>query len=279
MNAGRISILWLAVFFVSPLYPAEDIETLREFTEFSAQWHKDILLNTAEHDYSEKTGTLICYSGSGKLYANGEAVQKDGDFILHGKWRRYHENGRILAELMYKDGRRNGEASGFYKNGTRAIVCTYDMGKLTGKRLRYDRYGRLLDEADYEDGKQTSLKIIRMLSPSFQKPESIPLASQYDSGQDLWIFRDRDACMIRLYSTTGKLYAEITAVNICTDNEYYSGAAFYYYENGILMERGNFTAGKRDGTWMKYSPEGVLEETRRYISDRETERIRHTIRP
>lgn|GEM_PF-3261865 len=272
MGARLLFVLW-ALLFPPALAAQVNIETLREFTEFTALWHKNISLNTDSFEFDEKNGILTCYYHDKKIFARGPAVRADKDFTLQGRWLRYYPNGRPMGEITFDANRRSGPAAGYYKNGARAIVCSYKGGSLEGRRVRYDNTGRLLDEAEYRGGVQTSLKIVTMISPSFQKPESIPLKSEYDAQQKVWINRDKKNMLIRTFTTGGVRLAEINVSGIGSANERYHGRGFFYHENGVLAEKGFFSSGKRDGEWQKFTDSGELESTTRYVSGEAVESV------
>lgn len=277
--SGRTLICLCALLWFFHLSAQTNIETLREFAEFTALWHKNISLNADSFAFDGKTGILSCYDADKKIFARGPAQFADERYVFHGLWRRYYPNGRVLGELNFENSRRHGRAVGFYTNGVRALTCSYSGGSLDGIRMRYDRNGRLLDEAHYKEGLQTFLRIVTMISPSFQKPETIPPKTQYDPENKTWIYREMKNSRVRIFSDGGVLLAEIQVRNIATENEIFHGVALFYHKNGRLKEKGMYVSGERDGDWQQYSENGEIEVSTRYVSGEAVKSLTHSTLP
>ena len=62
-----------------------------------------------------------------------EATYKDG--LLHGTYRAFAKNGRLVVRAQFKDGRRHGKLERWNPDGKRVEVARFDRGVLHGKRV------------------------------------------------------------------------------------------------------------------------------------------------
>lgn len=70
-----------------------------------------------------------------------------------GKWTYFFKDGKtLLSEENYKDGKLDGQATTYYKNGKKTEVANYLNGKLHGKRMRYSDSGKEIESFTYRSG-------------------------------------------------------------------------------------------------------------------------------
>jgi antitoxin component YwqK of YwqJK toxin-antitoxin module len=74
------------------------------------------------------------------------------DGLRHGIWVVHDKTNDNKEELNYKDGRLNGLATGWYKNGTKRYEGLYDNDKKTGKWTFWYEDGTIVNEAHYLNG-------------------------------------------------------------------------------------------------------------------------------
>jgi antitoxin component YwqK of YwqJK toxin-antitoxin module len=81
---------------------------------------------------------------------------KDGKPAEMRKW---HPNGKPMAEGVFKDGHRAGEWKDWWENGALKEISRFEKGALHGERLFYDSTGKLMRTTRYEHGYPASGKI------------------------------------------------------------------------------------------------------------------------
>ena len=78
--------------------------------------------------------------------------------VLHGMHTLYHDNGSLLRQTMYQEGKRHGvrREYSWRKNGDLVSVCHFQDGKIQGPYMSYftSEPDRLFCEASYLGGKK-----------------------------------------------------------------------------------------------------------------------------
>ena len=88
-----------------------------------------------------------------RVFHNGELVSKEGE-IPDGVIIERYNNGRPKNVLLFKEGKRNGNAIGFYESGKLKKIVTFKDDKPVGESKMYYENGNLLMESRIENGKQ-----------------------------------------------------------------------------------------------------------------------------
>ena len=78
--------------------------------------------------------------------------------------RKWHPNGKPMAEGVFKDGHRAGEWKDWWENGALKEISRFQNGSLHGERLFYDPTGKLMRTTRYEHGYPASGKIPKGLA-------------------------------------------------------------------------------------------------------------------
>jgi len=74
--------------------------------------------------------------------------------ILEGKYTNFFNDGKIQNELTYKNGKKEGPAKYYHRNGELSMVANYKNDVLSGKRIGYLQNGELSLKENYADGKR-----------------------------------------------------------------------------------------------------------------------------
>jgi len=78
-------------------------------------------------------------------------------FILRGIFtqkKQYYENGKLMYEGEWQDGKRHGQGKGYDENGTLRYEGELQDGMAHGKGKEYDENGTLMHEGAWQDGKR-----------------------------------------------------------------------------------------------------------------------------
>ena len=89
--------------------------------------------------YSDSKGKEIAR----ELCDETGAIVKTSGKIPDGTVKEYFENGAVLADYNYKDGKLEGKSKGYYPNGTLRGEWNYKNGKLEGVIKAYYQSGKL----------------------------------------------------------------------------------------------------------------------------------------
>ena len=73
--------------------------------------------------------------------------------VEHGLWQKWHNNGQLWIQCIYKDGELDGLYQEWYYNGQLLTQCTYKNWKLDGLYQRWYSNSQLWTQCVYNDGK------------------------------------------------------------------------------------------------------------------------------
>ena len=71
----------------------------------------------------------------------------------HGEYKWWHENGQLLSQKYYKEGKLHGEYKVWYENGQLKIQKFYKEGFSDGEDTSWWKNGQLSCQRYYKDGK------------------------------------------------------------------------------------------------------------------------------
>lgn len=105
-----------------------------------------------------------CESGSSSSKKNGLIKKTESDGTVseihykngkkHGLATTYYKNGNVSAEIQYSEGHKEGEAKWYYKEKDRLLyqVTNFSQSKKDGLRTRYYRNGKTMADIPYMNG-------------------------------------------------------------------------------------------------------------------------------
>ena len=95
---------------------------------------------------------------AGKLVErDGLAHEGDSETPFTGIVVAKHGNGQKWFEATYKDGKREGQLTGWYENGQKWQEATYKDGKEEGLMTEWHKNGRKSSAVTYKDGESVSV--------------------------------------------------------------------------------------------------------------------------
>ena len=94
-------------------------------------------------------GEFLCLYPNGNKQWEG-AYEKEN--IKTGKWTLWTENGNVIQEEHYLNGKLNGEKNIYYTTGSLHIKGEYVDNKPDGRHLEYDEQNRIFIEYNYSNG-------------------------------------------------------------------------------------------------------------------------------
>jgi antitoxin component YwqK of YwqJK toxin-antitoxin module len=179
-------------------------------------------------------------------YPNG-TLKYEGVFVANkpvGEWKRYHENGKIKAQMSYRP------------NSDRVFASLFDEeGKLYAKGVFE---GTLRDSIwNFYSGE------LIVLTENYHLGMKMGKATGYDQkGKVIWEKAWKsdllDGKSIEYYPT-GTIRNEI---NYVAGKK--NGLALFYDENGLIAMEGNYKEDMSDGDWKVYDKEGKIKYQIKY---------------
>lgn len=147
----NIYIIIISCFFISCNQNNND--NLEENNkEISSQIVIDSNVNYSEYTEQEIFNNTSSYGPDDILRASPENLKVDGgqryflnDSLFTGLSCHY-EDDIMLFEIQFKEGRKNGKARFFYKNGQQKNMQTFKNGISEGPYIKWDKLGNIVEE-------------------------------------------------------------------------------------------------------------------------------------
>ena len=76
------------------------------------------------------------------LIITGSKCSTDQNIEKDGVLRRYHSNGKVLAEITFKDGKKHGPYKSWYDNGQLHEESNFENDSIAGKSVTYYKNGK-----------------------------------------------------------------------------------------------------------------------------------------
>ena len=244
--------------------------------------------DTSEISYyppSENANLYYAYYPDGKL--RYESQMENGN--VFGTWKRYFHNGNVaVSGYRNKDGSEEGKKINYCENGQILVESYYINGKLDGELIRNSASGKRLVKEIFEKGVVQQVIIYNsddsekeIISLKDNKLEYVlhdeygviyqKVAYQY-KGNDEWFGRT-------WYWPNGSPRQIMTYQNDLIEGEqkhyypdgklsyYYqyknhllNGLSISYYQNDTISEEGYYVNDNRVGAWYSYFPDGKIRD-------------------
>jgi antitoxin component YwqK of YwqJK toxin-antitoxin module len=183
-------------------------------------------------DQGRKQGPWKVFYRDGNLKAEG-SYKND---LKVGQWRYYFPNGQIEQQGNYLAGNPDGFWSWFYADGQTLREEEYVNGLEDGMSTEYNDTGAVIAEGSYIDG----MKEGNWTYTINDHKETGP----YFEGR-------RNGLWKHYYLSNDQLSFEGAY-----ENGLETGFHVYYWPNGEVKRRGNYSGGNRDGLWEFFDQEG-----------------------
>lgn len=214
-----------------------------------------------------------------------------------GSWKKYYPNGKVEHVLNYLNGKLDGIATFYYKNGKKKEEGTwkknrwvgeykyfYKTGGLrnewkyneTGKRTGIQRYyyenGQVKLEGAWENGKESG-PIVEFYDDGSVKSERFFMNGKIDQGKTAQYKRSEKTSsgVVSVGGDSGSTTSDSGRVVVkqkpVEDAKPFDGNGFneFYNKEGLLIRKGVFRNGYlKDGELYKYNKEGKLIKTLYY---------------
>ncbi len=187
--------------------------------------------------------------GLWKRYYPNQRLMYEGKFQSDkpvGEWRRYHENGALMAILIHSEATDSVAARLFDLAGKLVAEGTYRGEKKSGL-WTYFSEGRRVSEEEFADGLKSGTS--RVYYPSGELLEEAEWKDNKKSGR------------YRAFFTSGKPFLECIY-----SNDQRNGFCVTYYPTGEMEVDAFYREDVPDGDWKYYSEKGEIRYTLHYSS-------------
>jgi len=184
--------------------------------------------------------------GQWKQYYPDGALKSEGEFIdgkREGNWRFYAETGQLVQEGTYRDGAFNGNWRWYYLDGSLHRDESYRRGKADGEFQELDKAGKTLVKGRYDFG----LK---------QGPWIVDVNDNREEGE--YVDGERNGDWKHTYPDGTAQFEGSYELGIPVGKHIYKDA------NGSTVRVERYELGQRDGKWLFYGPNQMLQQTLEY---------------
>lgn len=181
-----------------------------------------------------------------KQYTNGKTIY-EGRFVDNkptGNWKRYHDNGKIQAEIAYFEKSDSAFTTLFDLAGNRMAEGIFLNQKKVGE-WKYFSEGRLVSEDSFSNG------LKKGLSKKYYPSGAILETSEWENGL-------RNGKYFAFFEN-GQSYLEVNYFNDLREETCRS-----YFESGKVEMEAFYKSDKRHGDWKYYNESGELLYTLKY---------------
>jgi antitoxin component YwqK of YwqJK toxin-antitoxin module len=229
------------------------------------QWNKEqpivdgVQINQYTHD-GKKTGIWEFYYDNGQLEERGSF--KDGK--KEGYWEEYWDNGQLHSKGLFKNGKLEGYWESYYGNGQLRSKDQFKNGKQDGIWETYHENGKLRSKGLYKNGKQDGIwewywsdgqLSFKDLYKDGKYVKKLPLTESEQSKKGKLFIPRRLSGENSRFIQWNKEQPIVDGVQI---NQYtHDGKPIGYWDNwvddnDILVGKGLFVKGKKEGYWEEY---------------------------
>lgn len=185
INIKRLQVVttFFAIFFVAFTLKAQKINQFNANKKRTGVWKKFYPNNQLRYEGQFKNGKEVgVFKFYRKSYPNFPSIikrykpqndtvkvefytvknklQSKGNFIDKtrvGKWLYYFENGKLMSEEIYHQGKLHGKLINYYPNGKVTEATEYKNGRKEGVSKKYSSDGILIEELTYQNDKPNGL--------------------------------------------------------------------------------------------------------------------------
>lgn len=160
----------------------------------------------------------------------------------------YYENGSVLSQGTYLNGKENGLWTYYHENGEKLLLAHYAAGIEKGAWLWYYDTGVLMRKGYYTNGLFDSTWL------NYNEAGILVDSSNYVLGRQHGAYKS--------FHDNGQLY-EVGAY----DRDLKVGDWTIFYENGNLNSAGAFVEGEISGLWRFNNPDGTPSQEVEYLEN------------
>lgn len=205
-----------------------------------------------------KNGHAVFYYSDGKIASEGSMRNGKPD----GYWKTYYENGNIKSEGNRRDFQLD-SLWRFYSDSNKVVLeINYSAGRKNGIRRTYQKQ-QIIEENFVNDVKQG-------YSYHYYPDKKIKSRVNFIDGREEGIGReyDHDGNVITLIEYRRGYNVGSENINRYRDGLKH-GTWKEFYDNEVLRSEGTWLYGKKDGYFKEYSKDGNLLTIRKYENDNE----------
>lgn len=191
---------------------------------------------------------LVCSSGihyfldrkRAEMYTNFP-----GNFPKDGEFAQWKDNGTLIAQLMFKNGRKHGECKWYYENGQLEKYRIYVNGKEEGEAIEWYKNGQMREKCLFVDGKMHG-ELITWYENGQKQTHVLYNNGELEGKYEIWY-------------DSGQMSSRAYYKQFNLEGEYIT-----WYINGQMREKYLFVDGKMHGEYMVWHIDGRLIQKLNY---------------
>ena len=187
--------------------------------------------------------------------SNGAQLARRENYVngkLDGEAISFYKNGALEEQSNYKDGNREGLYVAYHENGQLERKQNYINGQRNGPFERYTKDGLLLEKADFQDGKYKGIYESYYTNGKLKRKSSASYLNKGDikDGKSEKYFED------------GQLEALESYTEGIKDGDFQ-----FYAKDGRALSKASYKKGLKDGVFENYYENGNLKYKIKYSND------------
>ncbi len=195
--------------------------------------------------------------------------QTDLNGLKQGFWSKVYPSGILAYEVTFKDDKPVGELKRYHENGKLSALLIYDQNGEWAVAKHYDENSKPIAEGKYHNKLRSGLWIysmdgVKVAEENFIEGKKNGISKTfYKSGQiseeKNWE-QDAENGVWRQYYPNGKIKLETRIEKGKRNAVYYT-----YYQNGRFETKGRYKEDSMDGEWVYYDENGAELEKVKYV--------------
>lgn len=203
--------------------------------------------NGIAFEYDEKGLIISIYRFRNNDILFYEKINRyNSDGLKEGVWKTFNEEGNLVEEKTYKNGKLNGYVKNYNSSGFLISTFRYENDEPVENKNQAEKDVEIKEEYD-ELG-----NLIFQGGFFFDTP--IGIHRYYNSNGNV--------IKSKVYNTNGNLLSE----GIINNDGSKHGKWTEYFEEGNIQAEGNFLNDKKNGRWTYYHKNGKIQQTGSYIN-------------
>lgn len=198
-----------------------------------------------------------------ELIKTGELNQTDENGLKQGKWMKVYSNGETAYEVYFKDGKPIGKFKRYHENGKLSSLLNYDNEGIKADVEFYNEKGEKISQGTYTGKIKNGLWVyynngIKIKEEEY-KEDSLNgfQITYYENGQIYDRKKYENNIQVGLWEKfhpNSKPHLKAFLVNGLME-----GPLLRYYYSGEIEVRGQYKNDLKEGKWTYYSEEGLKD--------------------
>ena len=200
-------------------------------------------------------------------------VGQDGDTLINytdingfkqGFWQKKYYSGKIKYEGYFKNDKPIGEFRRYYENGKLKAFLVYNATENKASATLYNKQGGKIACGNYVYSKKDSIwkyftsDTILILEENYIEGQRVGLIRKYFKNgnvfEEYYVYNGIRDSIWKKYHADGSLMMQCNHIN-----GFRTGGFFIYYSSGNYQIKGQYENDLKQGKWILYNEDGTIE--------------------